>query len=32
MISANELLSMEKADILVSVPLQKYGALEFRQG
>lgn len=29
MISANELRSMEKADILVSVPLQKYGALDF---
>ena len=29
MINANELLSMEKADILVSVPLQKYGALDF---
>ena len=31
MISANELLSMEKADILVSVPLQKYGALDFNK-
>jgi NTE family protein len=31
MISANELLSMEKADILVSVPVQKYGALSFNQ-
>ena len=29
MISANELRSMQKADILVSVPLQKYGALDF---
>jgi NTE family protein len=29
MISANELHSMESADILVSVPLQKYGALDF---
>ncbi len=29
MISANELLSMEKADILVSVPVQKWGALSF---
>jgi NTE family protein len=29
MISANELRSMESADILVSVPLQKYGALDF---
>ena len=29
MISANELRSMEKADLLVSVPLQKYGALSF---
>lgn len=29
MISANELLSMEKADILVSVPVQKWNALSF---
>jgi len=29
MISANELRSMQKSDILVSVPLQKYGALDF---
>jgi NTE family protein len=29
MINANELRSMELADILVSVPLQKYGALDF---
>jgi NTE family protein len=29
MISANELKSMESADLLVSVPLQKYGALSF---
>jgi len=29
MISANELLSMEKADLLVSVPVQKWGALSF---
>ena len=29
MISANELRSMQKADILVSVPLQKYGSLDF---
>jgi NTE family protein len=29
MISANELQNMESADILVSVPLQKYGALSF---
>jgi NTE family protein len=29
MISANELRSMESADLLVSVPLQKYGALDF---
>ena len=31
MISANELVSMEKADILVSVPLQKYNALDFNK-
>ncbi len=31
MISANELRSMQNADILVSVPLQKYGALSFDQ-
>ena len=31
MISANELRSMEKADILVSVPLQKYGTLDFNK-
>ena len=29
MINANELRSMETADILVSVPLQKYSALDF---
>ena len=29
MIAANELLSMEKADILVSVPVQKWSALSF---
>src|SRR5271165_1896289 len=29
MISANELQNMQDADILVSVPLQKYGALDF---
>jgi len=29
MINANELRSMELADILISVPLQKYGALDF---
>ena len=29
MISANELKSMENADMLVSVPVQKYGALDF---
>ncbi|HZP24763.1 MAG TPA: patatin-like phospholipase family protein [Terriglobales bacterium] len=29
MISANELRSMEDADILISVPLQKYGTLDF---
>ena len=29
MISANELQSMENADILVSVPVQKWGALSF---
>jgi NTE family protein len=29
MINANELRSMESADILVSVPLQKYNALDF---
>jgi NTE family protein len=29
MISANELKSMESADLMVSVPLQKYGALDF---
>ncbi len=29
MISANELQSMESADLLVSVPVQKYGALSF---
>ena len=28
-IAANELLSMEKADILISVPLQKFGSLDF---
>src|SRR5215469_8630853 len=29
MIGANELISMEKADLLVSVPVQKYNALDF---
>ena len=29
MISANELQSMEMADILLSVPVQKWGASEF---
>ncbi len=29
MISANELKSMENADLMISVPLQKYGALDF---
>ena len=29
MISANELQSMESADLLISVPLQKYNALDF---
>lgn len=29
MISANELKSMESADLMISVPLQKYGALSF---
>lgn len=29
MINANELVSMEKADLLISVPLQKYNALDF---
>ena len=29
MINANELISMEKADLLVSVPVQKYNALDF---
>jgi NTE family protein len=29
MINVNELRSMELADILISVPLQKYGALDF---
>ena len=29
MISANELRSMEAVDLLVSVPLQKYGSLDF---
>ena len=29
MIAANELRSMEQADVLVSVPLQKYNALEY---
>ena len=31
MISANELQNMENADILVSVPVQKWGALSFDQ-
>src|ERR1035437_5579723 len=31
MINANELRSMESADLLVSVPLQKYGALDFEK-
>ena len=29
MISANELKSMESADLMISVPLQKYNALSF---
>jgi len=29
MIAANELRSMEQADVLVTVPLQKYGALDY---
>jgi NTE family protein len=29
MIAANELRSMEQADVLVSVPLQKYNSLEY---
>jgi NTE family protein len=29
MISANELKSMESADLMISVPLQKYGVLDF---
>ena len=29
MIGANELISMEQADLMVSVPVQKYDALEF---
>jgi NTE family protein len=29
MIGANELISMEQADLLVSVPVQKYNALDF---
>ena len=31
MISANELRSMESADLLISVPLQKYGLLDFNK-
>jgi NTE family protein len=31
MISANELRSMEKADLLVTVPLQKYTALDYNK-
>jgi NTE family protein len=31
MISANELRSMEDVDLLISVPLQKYGALDFNK-
>jgi len=31
MISANELRSMEDADILLTVPLQKYGTLDFNK-
>jgi NTE family protein len=31
MIAANELRSMEKADLLVSVPLQKYTSLDYNQ-
>ncbi len=30
MISANELRSMEKADLLITVPLSKYNSMEFR--
>jgi len=29
MINANELQNMENADILISVPVQKWGALSF---
>ena len=29
MIASNELRSMEQADVLVSVPLQKYNALDY---
>jgi NTE family protein len=31
MINANELQSMEKADLLISVPLAKYGTLDFNK-
>ncbi len=31
MISANELRSMQNADVLISVPLQKYGTLDFNK-
>jgi NTE family protein len=31
MIAANELRSMEKADVLVSVPLQKYNSLDYNE-
>ena len=30
-VAANELLSMEKADMLISVPLQDYGALDYNR-
>ena len=32
MIAANELRSMEQADLLVSVPLQKYSSTDYKQG
>ena len=32
MIAANELRSMEQADLLVTVPLQKYNALDYSAG
>src|SRR5215472_12325899 len=30
-VAANEMLSIEKADILIAVPLQKYGALDYNK-